>query len=241
MPNSNNIPWGRVLVEGAAIVISILLAFGIDAWWQDRQERAEEQQVLNGLKDEFTLINDVLTSHKQQHLERLQALEELLESFDNDGTEPTPDVLTAALDVLVAPTTSDISNGTLHALLNSGRLEIFENTTLRKHLVGWESAIEEVWDDQQSHAKLVYEIHVPYFIGEGFGMGDVLAMWYGDGTSLVRSIGEDPAEIDRLLADRRFRSMVETCYLYKLHLTEEFDGAIGVTSEILAEINNSIR
>ncbi len=44
-----DIDWPRLLAEGAAIVVSILLAFGIDAWWDDRQERIEERKILLGL------------------------------------------------------------------------------------------------------------------------------------------------------------------------------------------------
>ncbi len=33
------IPWLRVFVEGVVIVGSILLAFGIDAWWEGVQEQ----------------------------------------------------------------------------------------------------------------------------------------------------------------------------------------------------------
>ena len=47
------IPWLRVFVEGVVIVGSILLAFGIDAWWEGRQERAEEQQLLTNLQQEL--------------------------------------------------------------------------------------------------------------------------------------------------------------------------------------------
>lgn len=35
------IEWSHLLVEGLVIVVSILLAFGIDAWW-DEQQQAEE-------------------------------------------------------------------------------------------------------------------------------------------------------------------------------------------------------
>jgi len=34
------IPWLRVFVEGVVIVVSILLAFGLQAWW-DRVQEAE--------------------------------------------------------------------------------------------------------------------------------------------------------------------------------------------------------
>ncbi len=32
------IPWPRVFVEGVVIVGSVLLAFGIEAWWDGVQE-----------------------------------------------------------------------------------------------------------------------------------------------------------------------------------------------------------
>ena len=40
------IPWLRIFVEGVVIVGSILLAFGIDAAWEGRQEREEERESL---------------------------------------------------------------------------------------------------------------------------------------------------------------------------------------------------
>ena len=50
---TRQIPWLRVFVEGVVIVGSILLAFGIEAWWDDHQDRAEEQRIFVGLKSEF--------------------------------------------------------------------------------------------------------------------------------------------------------------------------------------------
>jgi hypothetical protein len=40
--------WNRLLLEGVVIVASILLAFAIDTWWDDRQDRqAESNQLLS--------------------------------------------------------------------------------------------------------------------------------------------------------------------------------------------------
>lgn len=241
MSQAREIRWARLIAEGAAIVVSILLAFAIDAWWDERLERIEEQRILAGLDEEFSLIHEVLTSHRDLHLKRLDALELLLATIDRDKSGVTPALLGGTLDELLAPTTSDISNGTLHALLGSGRLEILSNRSLRKQLVGWEGAIEELWDDQHWHAKLVHEHHLPYFISEGYGMGDVNKVWYGDTSVPLRSISDDPSQVARLLDDPRFRSMVEAGYLYKQHLTEEFDLAISAAEEILGEIGRSRR
>lgn len=112
---------------------------------------------------------------------------------------------------------------------------------LRHKLVAWETAIGEVWDDQQSHAKLVHELYLPFLASEGYGFGDVIKAWYGDSTISMRTISDIPAEAKRLLGDPRFRSMVEADYLYKQHLTQEFDVAIAAVDEILAEIEKSRR
>lgn len=53
MRGNDNIQWRRISAEGVAIVISILLAFSIEAWWSNYQDRAEEQVTLLGLKSEF--------------------------------------------------------------------------------------------------------------------------------------------------------------------------------------------
>ena len=47
----------RAFIEGVVIVGSILLAFGIQAWWDGLQEREEEREVLIGLEAEFVAFD----------------------------------------------------------------------------------------------------------------------------------------------------------------------------------------
>ena len=54
MSNVRKISWSKILAEGAAIVISILLAFWIDAWWEGRQQRYNETILLQALLDDLT-------------------------------------------------------------------------------------------------------------------------------------------------------------------------------------------
>ncbi len=51
MPERRN--WKRVALEVVVIVGSILLAFGIQAWWDGRQAAALEQELLTSLADGF--------------------------------------------------------------------------------------------------------------------------------------------------------------------------------------------
>ena len=47
------IPWLRVFVEGVVIVGSILLAFGLQAWWEGRQEQGEVGRDLMSVAQEL--------------------------------------------------------------------------------------------------------------------------------------------------------------------------------------------
>ena len=53
MNTVREIPWPRILAEGLAIVVSILLAFWIQAWWEGRQEQSHERIVLQSLLDDL--------------------------------------------------------------------------------------------------------------------------------------------------------------------------------------------
>lgn len=77
---TKQIPGLRILVEGVVIVLSILLAFGIDAWWDDVQQQAAEQEALRGLETDFAANLEALKSSIAAHIEyrrNLAALEEM--------------------------------------------------------------------------------------------------------------------------------------------------------------------
>ena len=53
MTYPSQISYPRLFAEGAAIVISILLAFAIEAWWDDRKDRIKEEELLVSLAAEI--------------------------------------------------------------------------------------------------------------------------------------------------------------------------------------------
>ncbi len=54
MPTTQDISWLRLFTEATAIVLSILAAFMIDAWWDDVQQRKHLETVLASLEAGFT-------------------------------------------------------------------------------------------------------------------------------------------------------------------------------------------
>ena len=235
----NDIPWPRVLAEAAAIVAGILMAFAIDAWWQERQERIEEQQILAGLEIEFQSIRDILAEHAREHRKNVRALEAVLDEVSNGPSENSLEIIEASFLELLSPTTSDVGTGTLEALLSSGRIEIIENRRLRSLLAGWNGVISELWDDQAFHAKSVIDTYIPYFAFAEVPAGAAMRHWYAEWNAPVVTIADTPGGIERLLADDRFRILVEIRYGYQKHTGQEFDYVMSGVDAILAEIRAS--
>lgn len=93
-PSSNQgISWLRISAEGVAIVVSILLAFGIQAWWEARSDRDLEQHLLGGIRADLAL--DVLDINSAMSVARARVagadeLLTLLSDADAGWIRPTP-------------------------------------------------------------------------------------------------------------------------------------------------------
>ena len=70
--------WAGALGQGVLIVASILLAFGIEAWWDDRQEQQHRAALLDDLAVELRQNRDALSSALALQRTRADRIEELL-------------------------------------------------------------------------------------------------------------------------------------------------------------------
>ncbi len=79
------------LAEATAIVLSILLAFAIDAWWQQLVERREEVQLLSALRTEFAVNLERVAEISAFHADLRATAEALLSAAADSGSEPAAD------------------------------------------------------------------------------------------------------------------------------------------------------
>ena len=166
MANNRQIPWRRILLEGAVIVVSILLAFSIDTWWSNRIEQQREREQLVSMLAEFKAdlsgLDEVLTS-VQGHAKNVESLIALLKAA---GDEPVL-VPGPLLGSAITWRTSDVSTSTLDALMASGDLNLLRNVELRANLAGLPAFLLDITEDEiiaQNFAE--YEMSV-FFAHEG--------------------------------------------------------------------------
>lgn len=76
-----------LLAEGLLIVISILVAFSIDAWWEERQDRGEERRILNALRDEFQTNARKIPFYMSAHQLSADCSSQLIQALHEAGPD----------------------------------------------------------------------------------------------------------------------------------------------------------
>jgi len=91
MADAQNIAWKRTAVEAAAIVASILLAFAIDAGWEEYVEDQREREVLIALLHDFKTTKANIDSWRKFHLVVQRSSTELLKAVTSSEVMLTND------------------------------------------------------------------------------------------------------------------------------------------------------
>jgi hypothetical protein len=215
------IPWLRVVVEGAVIVISILLAFAVDATWDARQARALERDALQRLDAEFAQIDPVLVRWQGHHVEVLEASMILLKHAAPDAQ---PGALTEdSIARLISPIrfvwTVDPPLATLNALESSGRLAAIRSQELLTQLASWRALLVDLQGDELRLSHRVEASFIPFL------QSRIAYRTLTPTASAVRDRSAFPADLSKLLADREFEGMIDEQRDRAATIIENYDSA----------------
>jgi len=137
------VPWARIVVEGVAVVLSILLAFGIDAAWDARQLHAKEVEYLTALRVEMGLAADELA---EDHSRRDQwvAWSDSIQSQIERRTVPDSAVNVWVQQVGMYMTRFFPPSSVLNDLVSSGSLAVITSQDVRFALLTYDRGRERL-------------------------------------------------------------------------------------------------
>lgn len=131
------------------IVVSILVAFGLDAYWAARQERGEERDVLRALLREFEVNDSVRVDDRNEHVEVVNAATALLEIVGEvDRGGEIPDGIDSLLSEVTGVRTHSPATGAIRALIEGGRLDLIRSDSLRVALAAWPDVMADLYEDE---------------------------------------------------------------------------------------------
>ncbi len=127
------------MAEFAVIVVSVLVALGVEGWREDVADRALEREYLERLKNEFDVDSSRIASAIEARAIQQGHINAALVILDEGGTSTDEDLLS----VFMASRSvwSREIGATFRELFGTGRLQIVTNGELRIRLVGFYSWI----------------------------------------------------------------------------------------------------
>jgi len=127
------------------VVVGILAALYLESWWQDRQDRAEEAQLLSGLREEFIANRAQLEQHLAHWSGTFAAQSQASELMDGNISETDPGKV---FPMFFGPDGGspffDPRTGQLTSLINSGKLGLVESSDLRARLADWPDLVADL-------------------------------------------------------------------------------------------------
>lgn len=146
MSKSNQENTGkRSIIESVVIVVSILLAFAIEALWDEQLENFTETKELARLHTEFIANRDRIDRSIGSQDIVSTATEEFYNLIKDvpDSAEPVPLPNNLIQAMLWAPT-FDVTTPVLDSLLLSGNLSVVEDEAVLRTISAWQRSVAQV-------------------------------------------------------------------------------------------------
>lgn len=133
-----------LLIEGVVIVLSILLAFGIDAFWEERREAADTRESLEVVRRDLVEVQAQLEEFESFSAKTANASLEAARALS--GVTPVAAADRPRVEALILRSTSRRTMRLPRAgytdLLNTGNLAEIDNRALRDSLVEFYEAAD---------------------------------------------------------------------------------------------------
>ena len=208
---SSRIPWSRLLAESVVVILSILAAFAIDAWWDGRQADELEQELLVTLEASFEenrrLAREVMEEARRQHI----LLSRFVDMSPAEAGTISPDSTYRFLRALWRPNYVNREHGgslaggglnsaAILATLEAGRLPLLSDSRLLSALAEWQGLATDL--QQRSDEVIVLEREVLTALARHPELQAALAGGFTETTGEFRSFSTDPPRLSGAVARR---------------------------------------
>ena len=204
--------WKRLVVEGFVIVISILLAFSIDAWWdQQRAARDAEDQVARVTAELRASIARLEFQERSLDL-ATQATKELLIAMGPDRASISTQELSVMMSRIYGVPTLSLSRSAAQDFLSSGQLT-------SGHWVDIRLELAEMLSDVQSAERNSVELRDmrPVILERTQEFVSGLDIVKGHPLMADYPTSKFISDTDSLISDMRFEGLIAT-YAIRLEL-----------------------
>ena len=160
-----DVKFGRAVTEIFVIVAGVLIALGADSWWTDRQEVAEESEILRAIEVDVARSQELLDRHFRRLESGLEALRILGEGVTGDAGSLDNAALSEMLLVgLWDLGRMNVQMSAYEEIKSSGRLRLISDPELRRSLAEYETSLTRARQREVETVNHQQRIVDPYVI-----------------------------------------------------------------------------
>jgi len=233
-----SLPWKRLFAEATAIVLSILLAFAIDAWWDDRGDRRAEQLLLQRLRADFLEIQSALLLIESEHRETSAGCIALMSIEKGNSVPATSEYDRMVALVFLTSRTFNPGTGAVAAFLSGGGARLVDNPQLANRLLAWPGLVEELQEEDGFLQQGLADRWIP-FLKSRVEIGPYLAVYPEINVGLPQSVS-NPQPRAPLIVDVELLNNVLDRYKLQQIALRDIDPVIRAADEIVALLENEI-
>ena len=206
------------------VVVGILAALWLEAWWQDVQDRKEEAVLLIGLREEFVANRAQLADHIETWKALVASADRAVTYFGRPVEPSEIKEAKAAFGGSLEMRFFDPRQGQLSSLINSGKLSLVEDPSLRAKIADWPGLVGDL--DVERDIAL-------YSVTEGYvkELGRYVAM-------AEQSPFDD--DLEALRSDREVYNSLRFVGFNARRLVSEGTLILEATDEIIALIDDKL-
>ena len=188
------------------VVIGILIALQINNWNENRKDSMKEAAVLSNLHKDFEQTKMALTKSLNIYPENIGRLKSTLKYLGMGATQLSDAMKDTIFNTVYRSTA--VVEGTLNSILNTDKLELITNDSLKQLLTAYPAEINKFKSQEANVKRIVLEIHRPILesyltLGEYATIDDEVNNFVpSDFTGLLKDQQYQNALVDRLLQSR---------------------------------------
>jgi len=242
MAETQQISWIRISAEFTAIIVSILLAFSIDAWWDSWRDIERESIFLAALNHDFEKNRELLKEALASNRESLATVREFSEVIANSDTTPRN------FDLLYAQSFRvqffEPVSATFDALISGGDLALIRSDELRGAMAEWRRSVAS---NNRAEGYLTEQ-----FMDEVYAFatktGSLSKLFADQKKQLIDANGASapvtPAyghDREQLMNNREFHNLLATRALFLQYLVSGNQELLAIAEHILNSLSGSRR
>ena len=156
--------------EIAVVVVGVLIALALNAWWANRDARARALVVLQDLRQDFAFNKAEIERVRVRALDRMGPFNQFTSLAPETLSDLSPDSAFALYESAYELETYDPITGSIDALVASGNLGLIRDHALRNHLTSFLESIHDADEEKGAvHEMVIRAYRRTAFLGGPWG------------------------------------------------------------------------